>query len=84
MMAAQALQPALVALGRHHLATAAWLAGALVFVALLFVPGDPVTGAVAAQVAAPTVVVVIMALAVRSGVAGMTPAPTIREGSPYG
>lgn len=66
MMAAQALQPALVALGAHRMATVAWLCGSAVFVGLLFLPGDPVTGAVTAQVGGPLVVLVIMAVAVRS------------------
>lgn len=75
MMAAQSLQPALVALGMHRMATVAWLSGTAVFVGLLFVPGDPVTAAVAAQVGAPIVVVVVMAWAVRSALRNMAPAP---------
>lgn len=66
MMAAQVLQPALVALGVHRMATIAWLSGTVVFVALLLVPGDPVAGAVAAQLGAPAVVVGIMAVAIRA------------------
>jgi O-antigen/teichoic acid export membrane protein len=68
MMAAQALQPALVALGLHRVAMMAWLVGAAVFVAVLFVPGDAVGSAVAAQVAGPVIVVLLMSLAVRAGV----------------
>jgi O-antigen/teichoic acid export membrane protein len=77
MMAAQALQPALVALGQHRVAMAAWLAGALVFVAVLFVPGDAVTSAVAAQVAGPTTVVIVMSLAVHAGVRRLAAASTL-------
>lgn len=61
MMAAQTLQPALVALGVHRMTTVAWLAGTAVFGVLLVIPGDPVVGAVAAQVGAPIVVFAVMA-----------------------
>jgi O-antigen/teichoic acid export membrane protein len=71
MMAAQVLQPALVALGRHRVATAGWIAGTAVFAALLFLPIDPVAGAVAAQLAGPLVVVVVMATAVATALRGL-------------
>lgn len=64
MMLAQALQPALVALGVHRVATAAWLAGIAVFALLLFGPDDVVVGAIAAQVAAPVVVSAVMGVAI--------------------
>lgn len=64
MMAAQALQPALVALGVSRLATAAWSAGVAVFALLLFVPDDAVAGAIAAQVAAPALVSAVMGIAI--------------------
>ncbi|HEX2298906.1 MAG TPA: hypothetical protein VHH34_10380, partial [Pseudonocardiaceae bacterium] len=51
MMLAQVLQPALVALGRHHSTTTAWLLGTAVFGGLLFAPAHPVTAAVVAQLA---------------------------------
>lgn len=66
MMVAQVLQPALVALGMHRMATTAWLGGVAVFVGLLFVPGDPVAWAVTAQLGGPVVVVVAMAFSVRA------------------
>jgi O-antigen/teichoic acid export membrane protein len=61
MLTAQVLQPALVALRVHRTVTIAWVAGTAVFVAVLVVPADPATAAVAAQVAGPTVVCLIMA-----------------------
>jgi O-antigen/teichoic acid export membrane protein len=60
MLAAQTLQPALVALRVHRTATVAWVAGTIVFGAVLVAPGDPTTAAVAAQVAGPTVVCLVM------------------------
>jgi O-antigen/teichoic acid export membrane protein len=64
MLTAQVLQPALVALRVHRTATIAWVAGTAVFAAVLVVPSDPATAAVAAQVAGPTVVCLIMAAAI--------------------
>jgi O-antigen/teichoic acid export membrane protein len=64
MLTAQVLQPALVALRVHRTATIAWVAGTAVFAAVLVVPADPATAAVAAQVAGPTVVCLIMAAAI--------------------
>jgi O-antigen/teichoic acid export membrane protein len=61
MMIAQVLQPALVALGEHRAATSAWIVGTIVFGALLFAPTAPLVATVAAQLAGPAVVVVIMA-----------------------
>jgi O-antigen/teichoic acid export membrane protein len=60
MVAAQVLQPALVALGRNRAATTAWTVGARVFVALLALPGNPLAACLAAQVVAPAVVVALM------------------------
>ncbi len=65
-MAAQVLQPALVALQAHRTATVAWLSGTAVFTVLLFLPGDPVRSALAAQVVAPVVVGAVMAAAVHA------------------
>lgn len=67
MLAAQTLQPALVALRVHRMATAAWTAGAVVFAVLLVLPGDPVVGAIAAQVGAPVTVSAVMAAAIVAG-----------------
>jgi O-antigen/teichoic acid export membrane protein len=64
MLAAQVLQPALVALRVHRTATIAWIAGTMVFAAVLVAPDDPVTAAVAAQVAGPAVVCLVMAVAI--------------------
>lgn len=69
MMIAQVLQPALVALGEHRMAMSAWIGGTVVFGALLFAPTDPLVAAVAAQLAGPAVVVVIMARTVRASLA---------------
>ncbi|MGH3804139.1 MAG: hypothetical protein ACRDTD_29200, partial [Pseudonocardiaceae bacterium] len=69
MMIAQILQPALVALGEHRTAMTAWIVGTVVFGALLFAPGAPLVAAVAAQLAGPAVVVVIMTRTVRAGLA---------------
>ncbi|WP_156993948.1 lipopolysaccharide biosynthesis protein [Pseudonocardia acaciae] len=68
MMAAQILQPALVALGRHRAATGAWLVSAALFVGLLFAPVDPLAAAVAAQLVAPVLVTVLMGLSLRAGI----------------
>ncbi|MGH3887393.1 MAG: hypothetical protein ACRDSZ_12645 [Pseudonocardiaceae bacterium] len=69
MMIAQILQPALVALGEHRTAMTAWIVGTVVFGALLFAPGAPLVAAVAAQLAGPAAVVVIMTRTVRAGLA---------------
>lgn len=66
MMVAQVLQPAIVALGSHRMTTVAWLAGSIFFLALLFAPTDPLGAAVSAQIVGPSIVVVIMALSLRS------------------
>ncbi len=66
MLLAQVFQPALVALGVHRMATSAWIAGTVVFGALLFAPTVPLVAVMAAQLAGPTVVVVIMVCAVRA------------------
>jgi hypothetical protein len=60
MVAAQVLQPALVALGRNRAATSAWAVGTGVFAGLLALPGDALVACLAAQVAAPAVVVALM------------------------
>lgn len=65
MVAAQVLQPALVALGRNRAASAAWGIGTVVFAALLALPGHPLAGCVAAQVAAPAVVTASMLWSMR-------------------
>ncbi|WP_086780394.1 lipopolysaccharide biosynthesis protein [Crossiella equi] len=59
LMIAQVLQPALVALGRHHTVTVAWVIGTAVLVAMLALPGDPIAVAVAAQLVGPFLVAVV-------------------------
>jgi O-antigen/teichoic acid export membrane protein len=66
LMLAQVLQPALVALGRHRAVTTSWLLGSVVLTALLFLPGNPVHAAAAAQLIGSAVVVAGMAWAVAS------------------
>jgi O-antigen/teichoic acid export membrane protein len=66
MVAAQLLQPALVATGAHRSVTGAWMVGGCVFGALLALPLDPVAGAVGAQLVGPVVVGAAMLLALRS------------------
>jgi O-antigen/teichoic acid export membrane protein len=66
MMAAQILQPALVALGRNRAATSSWVVASVVFVGLLFTPtslATPLAATVAAQVLAPLLVAALMGLA---------------------
>jgi O-antigen/teichoic acid export membrane protein len=69
MMIAQVLQPALVALGEHRAATTAWLIGTTAFGALLFAPVPPLGAVVAAQLAGPAIVVLVMAVSLRTGLA---------------
>jgi O-antigen/teichoic acid export membrane protein len=80
LMTVQALQPALVALGRHHAVTVSWAVGTAVLVGLLALPGDTLTVAVIAQLTGPAVVTggVLFALlrALRSSSGAATvPAP---------
>jgi O-antigen/teichoic acid export membrane protein len=65
MMAAQILQPALVALGRNRAATVSWIVASAVFIGLLFAPIAPLAAAVTAQVVAPILVTALMALSLR-------------------
>ena len=64
MLVAQVLQPALVALRVHRVATMAWTAGTAVFGAVLAAPVDPALAAVTAQVAGPAVVCLVMTAAI--------------------
>jgi O-antigen/teichoic acid export membrane protein len=64
MLAAQVLQPALVALRAHRIATTAWVVGVLAFGAVLATPVDPATAAVAAQAIGPGTVCAIMGVAI--------------------
>ena len=75
MLAAQVLQPALVALRVHRMATTAWVVGVLVFGAVLVAPVDPATAAVTAQVVGPTVVCLVMGVAVATRLRRMVDDP---------
>jgi O-antigen/teichoic acid export membrane protein len=65
MMVAQILQPALVALGRNRAAMLAWVVSSALFVGLLFAPVAPLGAAVTAQLVAPTLVCLLMAVTLR-------------------
>ena len=75
MLAAQVLQPALVALRVHRMATTAWVVGVLAFGAVLVAPVDPTTAAVTAQVVGPTVVCLVMGVTVAARLRRMADAP---------
>ncbi|MBV9844979.1 MAG: hypothetical protein JOZ47_07900 [Kutzneria sp.] len=78
LMIAQVLQPALIALGRHRMATLAWAAGCASLFALFFLPGDPISVAVVAQVSAGVLVVLVMGVALFAALRSngrSTPAP---------
>lgn len=64
MLAAQVLQPALVALRAHRMATTAWVIGVLAFAVMLAAPVDPTTAAIAAQVVGPSTVCAVMGVAI--------------------
>jgi O-antigen/teichoic acid export membrane protein len=64
MMLALVVQPTLVAMGRQRLVTVAWVLGALVFLAVLVAPVAPIDAALAAQLAGPAVVLVVLAVGV--------------------
>jgi O-antigen/teichoic acid export membrane protein len=78
LMTALVLQPGLIALGAHKQVTYGWLAGTVVLVALLALPGDPIQAGVIAQLASSGLVVAIMlralAKALREGGAAATAA----------
>ncbi|MGH4016581.1 MAG: hypothetical protein ACRDSL_22145 [Pseudonocardiaceae bacterium] len=80
MMLVQVLQPALVALGAHRSATTAWVLGTVVFGGLLFAPANPLEAAVVAQLAGPAVVLTVMALQLRTGLAGLSGRPPVGIG----
>ena len=71
MMAAQVLQPALVALGRNRAVTTAWVLSSAVFLGLLFAPIHPLPAAVAAQLVAPLLVTGLMGAALLRSLAGL-------------
>jgi O-antigen/teichoic acid export membrane protein len=75
MLAAQVLQPALVALRVHRMATTGWVVGVLAFGAVLVAPVDPTTAAVTAQLVGPTVVCLVMGVAVATRLRRMVDDP---------
>ncbi|WP_232661087.1 lipopolysaccharide biosynthesis protein [Pseudonocardia sp. TRM90224] len=60
MMLALVVQPTLVAIGRQRLVTIGWIAGSIVFLVVVVLPGDPITMALAAQLAGPAVVLAVL------------------------
>jgi O-antigen/teichoic acid export membrane protein len=68
VLVAQVLQPALVALRRHRVATTCWAVGSVVLVGTLALPGDPVTVAAWGQVLGCAVVATGMCTAVTGAV----------------
>jgi O-antigen/teichoic acid export membrane protein len=76
LMVAMVLQPGLIALGAHKSVTAGWLAGTVVLVAVLALPGDPIRAGVIAQLAGAALVVAVMLRALSKALRGGTaPAP---------
>jgi O-antigen/teichoic acid export membrane protein len=59
IMAALVLQPALIALRCQRTVMVAWIAGTVVFLAILFAPIDPVVAALLAQLLGPCVVLAV-------------------------
>ncbi|HEX4249284.1 MAG TPA: hypothetical protein VH008_15585, partial [Pseudonocardia sp.] len=82
MMAAQILQPALVALGRNRAAMLAWVVSSALFVGLLFAPVAPLGAAVTAQLVAPTLVCLLMAVTLRRELRTRAAAPRSRPEDP--
>lgn len=66
LMAAQAFQPALVAMRRHQAVTLAWVVGTVLLIGLLALPIDPVNAALTAQLVGSAVVVCGCVLGLRS------------------
>jgi len=83
MMVAAILQPALVALGRNRAAMLAWAASSALFIALLFAPVAPLAAAVTAQLVAPTLVCLLMLVALRQEFQSRAAAPAAPPGQPF-
>lgn len=60
MLLAMVMQPTLVAMGRQQVVTVAWVAGTVVFLALLVMPVAPITAALTAQLVGPAIVVAVL------------------------
>jgi O-antigen/teichoic acid export membrane protein len=84
MMVAAILQPALVALGRNRAAMLAWAVSSALFVGMLFAPLDPLSAAVTAQLVAPTLVCLLMLVALRQELRSRsTRRPAAQPGQPF-
>jgi O-antigen/teichoic acid export membrane protein len=81
MMAAQILQPALVALGRNRAAMLSWVVSSALFVGLLFAPVAPLGAAVTAQLVAPALVCLLMGLTLRRELRGRAAGTTAPDAS---
>jgi O-antigen/teichoic acid export membrane protein len=64
MMLALAVQPTLVALGRQRTVTIGWVAGTVVYLALIVLLPDPIVAALYAQLIGPLVVLTVLAVGV--------------------
>lgn len=64
MMTVLVVQPTLVALGRQRLVTLGWIAGSIVFLALLVLMPEPVGAALCAQLVGPLVVLGVLVVGV--------------------
>jgi len=76
LIAAYAVQPALVALHRDRAVTTGWAIGSAVTIGLALLPADPVTIASIAQLIGPALTLVAVLLALRTGLrAPVSPGP---------
>jgi O-antigen/teichoic acid export membrane protein len=73
MMTALVVQSTLIALGRQHVVTIGWIAGAVVYLALLVLLPEPVTAALWAQLVGPAVVLVVLAVGVLRAMRAVAP-----------
>jgi O-antigen/teichoic acid export membrane protein len=67
VIAAYAVQPALVALGRDRVVTAGWALGTAVTLTLALLPGDAVSLGAFGQLAGPALTLVVVLLGLRAG-----------------
>lgn len=74
LMAVQVLQPALLALAHHHVVGVAWCGGVGGFAACFWLPVDPVTAALVAQLVGAGVTAGVLAVGLRSAVRRRTAA----------
>jgi O-antigen/teichoic acid export membrane protein len=76
LVAAFAVQPALVALGREHAVTLGWAIGSAATLAIAVLPRDPATMAALAQVVGPALTMVIVLLGLRTALRPTEDLPT--------